>query len=233
MKVLIFGATGLTGIELVRQIRDHALVTEIHIAARTKPKNIEPSDKLKLHLINFNSKEAIHDLITSAHFDYIYCALGTTIKKTGSKEAFKAIDVDLISLIGSEALYHSSANAFCFISAIGADISSKFFYNHCKGLTEQNLIQTMQHSSTQNRLIICRPSLLTGNRDEFRLGENISAIMSRVLPFVFKGPFKQYRPIACDTVAAAIIKETLDAPLAEKPLISVLENTDLHALGSL
>ena len=46
-----------------------------------------------------------------------------------------------------------------------------------------------------------RPSLLVGNRQEFRFGERMAEKLSRIIPFIFKGAFKKYKPISAKDVA--------------------------------
>ncbi|QOL25263.1 NAD(P)H-binding protein [Thalassotalea sp. LPB0316] len=234
MKVLIFGASGLTGNSLVEQLLDHHAVSEIHLALRKPLNAIKQNDKLHTHIVNFNHHHQLTELIESHKVDVIYCALGTTIKKAGSQAAFKAIDVDLISAIGRAAIASNHCHSFCMISALGADASSSVFYNRCKGLTEQNIIEALQQTTGKN-LVICRPSLLSGHRAEFRLGEHIANVISRILPFIYTGRLAKYKPIAVSTLASAMINATLAQPHSNdtttESKLSIIENDALHRLG--
>jgi uncharacterized protein YbjT (DUF2867 family) len=55
-------------------------------------------------------------------------------------------------------------------------------------------------------LAIFRPSLLLGERQEFRLGERIGAAVSQALAFAFVGPLRKYKPIHGETVAEAMFR---------------------------
>ena len=93
---------------------------------------------------------------------------------------------------------------FLIISAMGADKSSRVFYSRTKGEMESDLRQLHLESLT-----IFRPSLLLGHRQEFRLGEEVAAMVSKVMPFLFKGPFKTYKPLNAKVVAEAMYRSAL------------------------
>ena len=90
------------------------------------------------------------------------------------------------------------------VSSVGADSGSKYFYTRMKGLLEE-AIKDLEFETFH----IIRPSLLLGNRMEFRLGEYLSKCIMG--PLAFMVPW-QYRPIHAGTVATFIkylIKEDL------------------------
>ena len=59
---------------------------------------------------------------------------------------------------------------------------------------------------------IFRPSLLIGERQEFRLGERFGAISMKVLKSAFIGPLKKYRAIEAKQVAFAMMQKALEPP---------------------
>ena len=109
-----------------------------------------------------------------------FCCLGTTIKTAGSKENFEKVDHTAIVAFAKVAKAHD-AKSFTLVSAMGANASSKFFYNQVKGRTENDVKALGLRS-----LIIFRPALLVGPRSEFRLGESIATKilvpLSKLLP---------------------------------------------------
>jgi Na+/citrate or Na+/malate symporter len=50
-----------------------------------------------------------------------------------------------------------------------------------------------------------RPSVLTGNREEFRLGEKVGIGVASVLSPLMVGRLKKYKPISATSVARAMI----------------------------
>jgi uncharacterized protein YbjT (DUF2867 family) len=138
----------------------------------------------------------------------IYCCLGTTIKKAGSQEAFRTVDFSLV-VTTAELMRKQGADQFLVISAMGADSNSKIFYNRTKGEMESAL-QGLNYPC----LRILRPSLLLGNREEFRLGEKIGILLTPVLRPFLLGSLKKYRPVEAQSVAQFMVKVAHDGPLS-------------------
>jgi uncharacterized protein YbjT (DUF2867 family) len=112
--------------------------------------------------------------------DLYFCCLGTTIKTAGSKKKFEQVDHAGIVDFATIARRHE-ARSFTLVSAMGANASSMFFYSRIKGRTEDDL-RTLRFRS----LIMFRPALLIGPRQEFRLAERLATRtlvpLSRLLP---------------------------------------------------
>ena len=102
----------------------------------------------------------------------------------------------------------AGATQFLLVSAIGADSASRVFYSRVKGETEM-AIGSLHYRSTQ----IFRPSLLLGERREFRLGERIAMLGAPVLSVALFGRLRRYRPIRVGTVAQAMVNLAREAPL--------------------
>ena len=132
---------------------------------------------------------------------HAFSSLGTTIKVAGSKERFYAVDHDLVIGFGEWAK-KLGASKFLYVSAMGADAHSSIFYNRVKGETEEDL-----KALKFDYLGLFRPSLLLGNRHEFRLGEQIASILMK--PLVWLRIFKNYRPIYDHQVAKSMVKKAL------------------------
>lgn len=163
----------------------------------------ETHRKLKTVITQFSNLE--HELSNIQAHD-IYCCLGTTIKKAGSQEAFKAIDYTLVVTV-AELMRQQGAEQFLVISAMGADKDSKVFYSRVKGEMELAL-QELDYPC----LRIIRPSLLLGKREEFRLGEKIGVLLTPVLKPFMMGSLKKYSPIEAKKVAEFMVKITKDYP---------------------
>lgn len=132
--------------------------------------------------------------------DDVYCCLGTTIKTAGSQAAFRAVDYDYVVAL-AKLTRAIGAKQFLLVSALGADATSKVFYNRVKGEAEHEL-GTMDWPS----LHIFRPSLLLGPRNEFRFGERLGQPLAcAVAPLLF-GNARRYRPIQAADVAQKMIQ---------------------------
>ncbi|MFC3417767.1 Rossmann-fold NAD(P)-binding domain-containing protein [Algoriphagus hitonicola] len=131
-----------------------------------------------------------------------FCSLGTTIKNAGSKEAFYAVDHDLV-LTFAKWVKKLGGSKFLSVSSMGADPKSGIFYNQVKGKTEEDLKEL-----DFAQLSIVRPSILLGNRSEFRLGEQVASILMR--PLVWLRLLKNFRPIYDHQVAKAMVYISLN-----------------------
>jgi uncharacterized protein YbjT (DUF2867 family) len=135
-----------------------------------------------------------------------FCCLGTTIKTAGSWENFEKVDHAAIVEFARIARAHD-ARSFTLVSAMGANASSMFFYNQVKGRTE-NDVKALGFRS----LIIFRPALLVGPRQESRLAESIAAKslvpISRLLP----ARTRKYLITDVETLAARMVAEGKAAP---------------------
>ena len=100
--------------------------------------------------------------------DVLFVALGTTIAKAGSQEAFEAVDLHLVLECARRAR-EAGCSTLALVSTMGADPDSRVFYNRVKGRAEQAVLEL-----GFPRVAIARPSLLLGDRKEFRLGEWLS-----------------------------------------------------------
>ncbi|MBC76663.1 MAG: hypothetical protein CME64_11670 [Halobacteriovoraceae bacterium] len=201
MKAIILGSTGLVGGHLLRLLLESESFREV-VAFNRRSLGIEHA-KLKEEIVDFDQ---IQNLDVSA--DFMFCCLGTTIKKAGSKEAFRKVDLE-IPLSFARNFSKTKHQGFVVISAIGANKSSPFFYNKVKGELEYEL-----KNASLKKLAIVRPSLLLGDRTETRLGEDIGQFLSPLLKFVLPA---RYSPIKARHVACAMVDLALrgktDQPL--------------------
>ena len=192
---IVVGATGLVGSALLALLLEDDFYTSVKIIVRKSPGIKHP--KLQVILNDFENVSALKKELEG---DHLYCCLGTTMKKAGSKEAFYKVDFHL-PLELAKLSQKQGASQFLLISAMGANVQSKIFYNRVKGE-----IEVAVSSVPFNGVNIFRPSLLLGNRKEKRIGENVAKWFSAIAGFLFVGPLKKYRPIKAQEVAKGMIK---------------------------
>jgi len=132
--------------------------------------------------------------------DAVVCALGTTIRKAGSEEAFRAVDFDLVLALATAAKEAAVAN-FVLVSSAGADAHAKAFYLRVKGE-----IETAVTKLRLRRLDILRPGLLRGSRrNDGRPLETLGKLASPLTDLVLHGDNRRYRSIEASVVAAAAL----------------------------
>jgi len=148
----------------------------------------------------------------------VYACLGTTMKKAGSEEAFRAVDYGL-TLAVAKAARAAGATRFALVSSVGASPNASNFYYRVKGETERDV-----EALGFERLVIVRPSFLLGARSESRPGETAGILATRALSFALVGGWRKYRAIDAKVVAAAMVA-AMSAP--DAPAKRVLEHDDI------
>jgi uncharacterized protein YbjT (DUF2867 family) len=174
----ILGASGVTGSCLLKRLLEERMYETVYASVR-RPLPIQTAKLQECQLdASFPYPEKLHGAD-------VYCCLGTTMAKAGSKEAFRAVDYELPMRVAREAK-SAGAKRFFLISAMGADAGSFVFYNRIKGELERDL-EAIGFES----LAIFRPGLLLGDRAEKRPGEQFAkrlfGAINRFLPLAWKG----------------------------------------------
>jgi uncharacterized protein YbjT (DUF2867 family) len=192
---LIIGSTGLIGSELLNLLLDSN--DYLKVITFVKRDTGIKHRKLTQHIIDFDKPETYKELVVGDDF---FCTIGTTIKKAGSKEAFRKVDFEYPRQFAAFAL-QNKVQKYLIISSLSADANSGNFYLKTKGE-----IQDFLKDCNFESVAVLQPSLLLGNRTEFRLGEKVGAFFMKTLSFLFLGNLKKYKPIESKTVAKALLK---------------------------
>lgn len=206
MKLMLVGASGLVGQQVLRQALAHAAVDAL-VAPTRKP--LAPAAKLDNPVVDF---ERLPADASWWKVDAVICTLGTTMAQAGSQAAFRRVDHDYPLEVARQALAAGAA-AFVLNSALGASANSRVFYNRVKGEVEDALVGLGYASLT-----LVRPSLLDGGpRPDDRPGEGTALRLAKLLRPLIPA---RYRAIATDAVARTL----LAAALAPEPGVHVVES---------
>jgi uncharacterized protein YbjT (DUF2867 family) len=192
--VLLCGATGLVGRECLRLLlEDQAFGRVMVLTRRPLPESqltAGAPSKLQQQVVDF---DRLGDRPDAFRADQVICTLGTTIKAAGSRERFRQVDLGYPLRIAELAL-ERGARHFLLVSSMGANARSPFFYARVKGELEDALAALPYRAVT-----MVRPSLLLGDRGQFRLGEEIGKRLAFLVPAA-------YKPVAGRAVAAALAR---------------------------
>ena len=180
MKVaVIAGSTGLIGRQLLQLLLDDP---EYHLVKAITRTPLELKHvKLQNIVADFNRLGEYADRISG---DVVFCCLGTTMKKAGSKEAFRKVDY-VYPLELADVTHASGAQQFLLVSALGADKNASIYYNKVKGEVEEAIGKVGFRSYH-----IFRPSLLLGPRNESRPGEDAAKFFYKVFGFLIPEKYK-------------------------------------------
>lgn len=189
---LVVGATGLVGSSLVKLLCESEEYAAVNVISRRPLDFTHP--KLVVKLCEFD--QIADKDIEFAH--EVFCCLGTTMKKAGSKQQFEKVDFEYPLTIAAIAKNRGIGH-FIVISAMGANEKALAYYSKVKGKLEAELVKM-----DFPRLSIVRPSLITGNRQEFRLGETIGDKVLKILNPILFGPLKKMHSIPATQIALAM-----------------------------
>ena len=188
---VVAGATGLVGHHLLARMLASPRYERILALTRTPLAVQHP--RLRHVITDF------HDLdgaLAGVKPDDVFCCLGTTMAKAGSRKKFYEVDFEYPFTL-ARITRGLGAAKFLLVSALGADTHSSIYYNKVKGEAEA-AIRTLDFEC----LHIFRPSLLLGHRREKRPGEEVAKAIFRI--FGFMVPAK-YRPVPAEKVAEAML----------------------------
>jgi uncharacterized protein YbjT (DUF2867 family) len=192
--ILLIGASGLIGSELVQLLLRDDKIKSVKAFVR---KSLAITDqKLREILVDF---EHLEDFKHKFQGDALFCCIGTTRKKTPDLEAYKAIDYGIVLTAASLARKNQVPQVH-LVSAIGANISSKIFYNRLKGEIEKDVLK-LDFPTT----VIYQPAMLIGKRNESRPAEFIAQKLMPFFDVFLLGKAQKYHSIEAKKVAESML----------------------------
>jgi uncharacterized protein YbjT (DUF2867 family) len=198
-KAVIAGASGLVGRELLNILLKENFYNEVLILVR-KELTVQHKKLVQL-VVDFDKLEDVKHIING---HAIFCCLGSTKSKTPSQRMYRKVDHDYPVKLAQIA-QKNKISQYHLVSAIGANFNSLAFYNKLKGETENNI-----RAIDLPCLHIYQPSLLTGDRKEYRFAEKVATVVMTVVNPILMGPLKKYQSIPAVTVARAMYNQSLN-----------------------
>jgi uncharacterized protein YbjT (DUF2867 family) len=215
----VAGATGYTGREVVRVLRE----VGVDVVAHVRP----DSPSLAAWRGRFEAlgarvdttpweEAAMRASLSAKRPSLVFALLGTT-RSRGKRsarehrraETYETIDVGLTMLLYQAARGCGSRPRFVYLSAVGVKERTRNAYLAARARVERALMEG------DLPYLIARPSFITGpDRDEFRLGERVGARVSDLLLAVMgffgaRGLRERYRSTTAAALAAALVRAAL------------------------
>ena len=198
MTATLVGATGLIGSYLLEELLNDPYFDTVRILIRRPIDITHP--KLEKKIVDFNDSDSL--LVAISNSDVLFCSIGSTMKKVkGDKEAYRKIDFDIPVKL-ARFCKMTGCEKFILVSSAGANSKSRNFYQRLKGETDEAIKE-----SGLKTVHIMRPSLLLGERKEFRLGENIGKAVMTSLSFLIPEKYKAIQGKDVAKVMLALAKK--------------------------
>jgi uncharacterized protein YbjT (DUF2867 family) len=212
--VAIIGATGLIGNQLLSLLLKDTHFADISVITR-RPSMFN-DERIKNIVIDFSDDSSFKNALSAC--DVVFCSVGTTQKQVkGDKVAYRKIDVDIPEK-AAQYCEENGGTTFLLVSSVGADSKSGNFYLALKGEVEDYVVKRNIPSIT-----IFRPSLLLGNRKEFRVGEIFSTLFMKPLAFLVPS---MYKPIEATKVA----KSMYQAAVTNRPGVHIYHFAEMNTV---
>ncbi|BDU77066.1 NAD(P)H-binding protein [Mesoterricola sediminis] len=224
-QVVVAGSTGLVGREILKQL-DGREDVEVTALVRRPGALGGLSGRIREAAFDFRSPADLARLGADIPCDLLVCAIGTTLRKAGSPEAFREVDLAIPQALVQRLAELEHRPTFALVSSAGAN-RPRGLYLQTKAEAERALVDSGLP------YLIVRPSLLLGKREEFRLGERLAALFL-ARPYLFAAKLLapqsrtlwRYAPIQASQVAKAILWTCLESP--QGPGGKVLSGLSLH-----
>jgi len=227
--ILIAGGTGLVGGHIVRhpKLSERSSTVEqgeFQIVALLRRPTKDMPTYVKQVIVDYDKGvDGIKKALEDCHVDVIICAIGSTLRAAGSKEAFSKIEKDIPLALLRYGQTLTTKPQYVFVSSLGAD-KPFGFYLETKHAVEEEIM------TSQLPYVIARPSLLLGERTEKRIGEQFAQKLMpgffdllAITPVKHAVWFSRYRPVSAKAVAARIVSQVSSD---DSPFQVILEGED-------
>ena len=212
MTAFVLGATGFVGREVVRQLCVRGTKTYAHVRPDSKQLG-EWRDKLgalgaevDTTAWDVAAMAARWREVKPAH---VYICIGTTRNKAKSDaiegNIYEKVDYGLTKIAVDAARASEVSPRLVYLSSVGADPTARSGYLQWRGKAEDAV------KTSGLPWVMARPSIITGERDESRVGEKTAGVIGDGLLAVV-GVFggkklrDRYRSTSPDVLASALIR---------------------------
>ena len=207
---LIFGSTGFIGTKVVSHLKNF----EGSTITISRKKNLDFGSLVDQIIVeDFNLKN-----IDLPKIDHVFICLGTKLRawelifmSKEKKDIFIKTDLDLIINAAKKAKA-SGAKTISLVSAVGVKEGSLNTYMDIKGKVENEIIKLGFESTN-----FFRPGHLQGKASSEKWDTAVADFFSKIMDVFLVGPFTKFKSIEGDSVAKAMVNETLNS----KPGINI------------
>jgi len=195
-RAIVFGSSGFVGSHLLSELLNSSDYGQVTAVARKSLNITDP--KLRTAIADYNSLAGMKSEIAA---DEVFIALGTTKKNSPEKADYYQVDHDY-PVLAARIAKEGGAKSVFLVTAVGANLNSRFFYVRAKGETERDVI-ALNFEQTH----IFRPSVILGKRKEKRslLEAALMEFWSALNPLLIWKADK-YKGIRGEDIAKAMVQ---------------------------
>jgi uncharacterized protein YbjT (DUF2867 family) len=211
MTAFVLGATGFVGREVVRQLAVRATPVVAHL--RPDSRSLEEW-KQKLGALGAVIDTTTWDPAALAAAldrhgaDQLYILIGTTRGKAKADavegDIYEKVDYGLTKIAVEAAQHSKSKPRLVYLSGIGASVTARSAYLRARGRAEDAV------RGSRLPWVMARPAIITGARDESRVGERMGAVVGdgllAVAGLFAKSLAQKYASTTPDILASALIR---------------------------
>ena len=199
---LIFGASGLTGNNFLKEVKDKG--SSYHLFVRSLIEDEEADKQTIFCQENIEELPLSKNLIICLGYPLAFQELIWMNEET--KRAFKEVDLELVLEIARKAK-DIGVNNIAVISAVGSRINSLNYYLNIKAEMEQKILD-LKFKKT----FFAKPGHLLGFRDDSRIDNWVRVIefLGKIYGYFMIGPLKKYRNIEAKQVAKELFNTIND-----------------------
>ena len=212
MTAFVLGATGFVGREVVRQLCVRGAKTYAHVRPDSKQL---PEWRAKFAELGAEVDTTAWDAAAMAARwrelkpDQVYILIGTTRSKAKSDSVqgniYEAVDLGLTKIAVDAARGSEIKPRIVYLSSVGADAGARSAYMKARGQAEDVV------KASGLPWVIARPSLITGEREDGRLGERTAAVVGDGVLAVMgvlggRKLRERYKSTTPDVLASALIR---------------------------
>ncbi len=232
----VTGATGFTGREVVRQLRERGLRTIAHIRPRSGSAQrwADTFREWGAEVVEIPwEPEPMRAALEAARPDLVFALIGTTRAQAreealAADDIYDAVDFRLNALLVDAVVAAGSRARFVYLSSLGANAASRNDYLAARGRTEE----AIERSGLP--FTIARPSVISGEgRDRPRPLEHAASVATNAILGVARRLgarrlYDRYRSIDNVALGRALTSAALDPASSAK----VLLGEDLQRLAA-
>jgi uncharacterized protein YbjT (DUF2867 family) len=200
LRVVMVGATGAVGQQVVAALQDNTALQQLTLLGR-RPLPGVAGPAIAQHTVDVLDSQTYRHLLSGHHA--AICTLGVGQPSAVSKAEFVRVDKDAVIAFAA-ACKDAGVAHFELLNAVGADARSRSFYLRTKGELRDALA-----ALGFERLSIFAPSMILTPINRYGFAQGLLlGVWPRLNP-LFGGAWRKYRGVAVETLGTAMAANLL------------------------